>query len=317
MRTGCCILLVFFTFSIGWTQPISKLGGLPGSPLRMGFSAYGIGFGNALASVRSDRIVGYYNPALTPFQSKPMALVSVGFLTLDRYLNHVSYTVQLPPAGGLSLSVVNSGTSNIDGRDKDGQHTSSYTTSENAFLFSFGLRVHSFVSVGISAKILYHKLFDEVSSTTAGFDVGGIVLVSDEWTVGACIQDIGSKYKWDTSRLYGLNGNSTIERFPVRKKLGISFRPAGSELLASIEVEHISTILFLRGGAEYALVEQFKLHAGIDQIGFSSALLPKPAFGFTTKSTVGPWIGHLTYSYVFEPYGPSGIHLLALALEFQ
>lgn len=310
-------MLVLIIFLTGRAQPISRLGGLPGSPLRMGFSAYGIGFGNALVAVRSDRIIGYYNPALAPFQSKPVALVSVGFLTLDRHLNHASYTVQLPPAGGLSLSVINSGTSNIDGRDKDGQHTRTYSTSENAFMFSFGLRLNSLVSVGISAKIFYHKLFDEVSSSTTGFDIGGVFLLSDEWTVGLCLQDIGSKYKWDTARLYGLNGNSTTERFPIRKKLGISFRPDGSELLTSIEIEHIAGLVFIRGGAEYALAEQFKLHAGIDQIGFSSGILPKPAFGFTTKAPVGSWIGHLTYSYVFEPYGPSGIHLLAVALEFQ
>jgi hypothetical protein len=283
----------------------------------MGFGAEGISLGNALVAMRSNPMTGYYNPALLPFQEHPVALVSAGFLSLDRNLNFISYSRAVKPEGGISIGIINSGVSDIDGRDSDGKHTSTLSTSENAFLLSFGVRLDQRLSIGISTKILYYHLYSEVNSTTVGFDLGILGILTDEWTVGAALQDLGSKYKWDTTVLYGVNGNTTIDRFPLRKKLGVSYGSTTIPLAASLEMEHVGGILLFRMGSAFRLVEEFVFRAGIDQVSFSDDILPKPAFGFTVSTTMGSLITSLSYTFAIEPYSPADFHILAVGVEFR
>lgn len=311
------LLLIVSVGSLGLAQPSSKLGGQPGSPIRMGFGAEGIGFGNALVAVRSNPMTGYYNPALLPFQENPIAFASVGFLSLDRNLNFVSYSRPVEPSGGISIGLINAGVSDIEGRDSDGRRTSTFSTSENAFLLSFGVRVDQRVSIGISTKILYYHLYTDINSTTVGFDVGMAAIVTEELTLGMSLQDIGSKYKWNTTGLYGVNGNATTDRFPLRKKIGIAYASSSFPLQTSIESEHVSGVFLFRMGAAFQLIPEFVLRAGVDHISLSDNLLPKPAFGFTTTTAIGALTTFLSYTYVIEPYSPGGFHLLALGVEFR
>ncbi|MBI2619742.1 MAG: hypothetical protein HYW57_06640 [Ignavibacteriales bacterium] len=285
--------------------------------MRMGFGAEGIGFGNALTATPTNTITGYYNPAMTPFQPQPTVVASVGFLSLDRNLNFLSFTRPLPPSAGMSFGLINSGVSNIDGRDSDGRHTQTLSTSENVFFLSFGLKVDPKVAIGISTKILYHSLYTNISSTTVGFDLGAVLTITTEWTVGLCIQDIGSKYKWDTSKLYGLNGNTTTDFFPVRKKLGLSYRPQGLAGLISSEVELSARMFLWRAGIQYSLLDEFAVRGGFDQISISEDIAAKPSLGFSTIARISNVTAFLGYAFVFEPYSPAGIHMVSVGVHFN
>jgi hypothetical protein len=262
-------------------------------------------------------MTGYYNPALLPFQENPTAFVSAGFLSLDRNLNFLSYSRPVAPSGGISIAIINAGVSDIEGRDSDGHRTETFSTSENAFLLSFGVRVDPRVSIGISTKILYYHLYTDINSTTVGFDFGIAALITEELTLGLALQDIGSKYKWNTTDLYGVKGNATTNRFPLRKKIGVAYASSSFPLLASIESEHISGVFLLRLGAAFQLIPEFVLRAGVDQISLSDDLLPKPAFGFTTTTILGTLRAFLSYTFVIEPYSPGGFHVLAIGAVFQ
>ncbi len=310
------IAIILCAQSFVMSQSLSRLGGLPGAPLRMGFGAEGMGFANAFTATPNDAIVGYYNPALVPFQARPTVLASVGFLPLDRSLNFVSFSRSLPPSAGVSLALLNSGVSEIDGRDSDGRPTQSYSTSENAFLLSFGLMVHPSVAIGISTKILYYRLYTDISSTTVGFDFGAAVVLTTEWTLGLSVQDIGSKYKWDTSKLYGLNGNATTDFFPVRKKIGVSYRPQEIPGMASSEIEFIARTVLLRVGLQFSPHEQFTIRGGLDQYNFSENVAAKPTIGFSTNTNITTFTALLSYAYVFEPYSPGGIHMISIGAQF-
>jgi len=307
--------LCIVSFAVG--QPHSKLGGLPGSPMRLGFGAEGIGMGNALVALRFNPMTGYYNPALLPFQENPVVSASTGFLSLDRNLNFFTFGKPVHPSGGISVSIINSGVSDIENRDSDGRRIGTLSTSENAFLLSFGVRLDDRLSVGISTKILYYHLYSSLNSTTVGFDLGALVLLSDEWSVGASLQDLGSKYKWDTTILYGTGGNTTIDRFPLRKKIGIAYVPSGFSLQASVETEHVAGMLLQRMGAAYSIVDGFILRAGIDQVSFTDNVLPKPSFGFTAAQGIGSMTAFLSYSLVVEPYSPASFHLLTVGATFK
>jgi len=315
--TARILFLIMAVQALAMSQSTSNLGGLPGSPMRMGFGAEGIGVGNALVAMRSNSVTGYYNPALLPFQGSPVAFASTSFLSLDRSLNFLSYSRHVEPSGGISIGIINAGVTDIEERDSDGRRTGTVSTSENAFLLSFGVQVDSRLSIGVSSKILYYHLYTDINSTTVGFDVGLAVVLSDEWTVGMSLQDLGSKYKWNTTELYGINGNTTVDRFPLRKKLGIGYAALSIPLQASIETEHVAGILFLRMGATFRVLDEFILRAGIDRLSPSGDGLPKPAFGFTAVQDIGSLAGFLSYAFVFEPYAPAGMHILSLGAEFR
>ncbi|MEX0601884.1 MAG: hypothetical protein WD295_01000, partial [Bacteroidota bacterium] len=258
-------------------------------------------------------ISGNSNPALPPFQTQPFVMGAVGILTLDRSLNILCFTQALKPSAGLSFVVINSGVSGIDGRDRDGRPTELLSTSENLFQLSFGLRLNDWISIGVSPKIFYYSLYHDVSSTTVGVDAGAIAIVTPNLTVGIAVQDIGSKYRWDTSRLYGLRGNITEDRFPQRVRLGAAYHIGAPRILIAGEVEIVGTSNLLRTGIEYAPVEKFQVRAGIDQIGFGKDdMAPKPSFGFTLTWPVGNWQPGVSYAYSIEPYSPGGIHIFSL-----
>lgn len=311
------ILFLFFQTSSGLAQPKSSLGGLPGAPMRVGFGSIGMSSGNAVSAVKNEMIAGYYNPALTPYQKDPFAMLSFGLLSFDRMLNFVSYSQSLPPSAGLSIGIINTGVRNIDGRDRDGRKTKTYSTSENAFLLSFGIRISDDISIGLTPKIFYYSLFDGISSTTVGFDAGALFNLSDQWTIAAVVQEIGSKYIWDTSNLYGARGNTTREQFPLRKRLGIGYSGKNNSFRVSGELEQIGTVLLLRVGGSLRITDVFSVSSGVDQITWYDDILPKPTLGFSLSRTFGTLHPSLIYAFVFEPYSQTGIHIISIALHFR
>jgi hypothetical protein len=311
------IVLQMAVFGSANAQTSYNLGGLAGAPMRMGFGARGMALANALTAVKLDDETGYYNPALVPFQPHPSALLSAGFLPLDRKLNFASYTQSIKPSGGFSLALINAGVSKIEGRSLDGRPTETYSTSENEFLFTFGTKLRPDFSVGVSAKILYYALFEGVRSTTVGFDIGMFYAPADEWSVGAVIADINSKYKWDTSQLYGSDGNTTIDRFPLRRKIALCYSPGFLKGRIAGEVEWIGTVLVSRIGAEITIHDNLALRGGIDQIDFGGRINSKPSIGFSVQTVMGSWKPTVDYGYVLEPYASGGIHMLSLRVSFE
>jgi hypothetical protein len=307
------LLFALFTNSFGQLQDESSIAGRAGASMRMGFGARGIAMGNAMTAVISGELQSYYNPAILPFQSEPTVAIAYGALSLDRRLNYLSYTKNVKPDAGLSLSIINAGVSDIDGRNRDGIHTQTYSTSENAFMLSFGLKPAECFSIGFNAKILYHSLYEGVKSTSVAIDFGAVYLLSKNITVGAVIQDLNAKYKWETASLYGINGNSSVEKFPLRKRLGISLIPGDYSLLLSGEYEVIGSASFLRVGSELEVFEGIFLRGGIDQIAVNTDLPAKPALGLSARTKISTWTPSFQYTYVFEPYSPSGIHILSLS----
>ena len=312
---GFLVCILSF-IALGQLQSSSSESGLAGAPMRMGFGARGMAMGNAMTAVISGDLQAYYNPAVVPFESEPTAAATYGVLSLDRKLNFLSYTKSLKPNAGFSLSVINAGVGNIDGRDNDGIHTATYSTSENAFLFSFGIKPVPNFAFGVTAKILYYSLFEGIKSTTAGVDVGVIWLLSEELTLGAVVQDITAKYKWDTSQLYGQLGNASSDYFPLRKRIGLSWMPKDYRVIVSGEFESLGSALVVRAGSEVEVYEGVHIRAGIDQIAVNTDVPAKPSLGISLQTKVANWTPSFQYAYIFEPYSPTGMHILSLALRF-
>lgn len=296
----------------------AQLGGSAGAFTRMGFGARGIGMGNALTAVSSGSITPYYNPALAAYSEYRTVSATFGILSLDRNLNFISYTQAIKPNAGVSAGLINAGVKKIDGRDADGYHTEDYSTTENQFFFTFANRVEDRVSLGVTFKLYYSKLFDEVSSTTVGFDIGIYVQIADNFSVGGILQDINSKYRWDTKALYGQMGKTTEDKFPNLRRIALAYTLSPNRGTVSFEFQNTSDgTNIMRFGVEYNLIESFTLRGGIDRWELhNSATGAKPSFGFSLKNSFNGIVPELNYAYVFEPYSQHGIHIITLTTMF-
>lgn len=316
--SDCRLQIAFLLTVISYTSGIAQIGGIPGAFARMGFSARGISMGNASTALRYGDIQTYYNPALAPFAKDHTVAASFGVLSLDRSLNFLSYTHEAPPTAGFSVGIINAGVRRIDGRDNDGVHTESYSTSENQFYLSFANRFDQRVSAGLTVKLYYYKLFEDVSSTTVGFDAGIVIMAVEDITIGLAVQDIGSKYRWDTSPIYGANGRTTTEKFPTLYRAGVAYLLPEAYGTVSLDFEISSAkTTVVRLGTDIFLHEYVSLRGGLDRWNLKDNTAGiKPTLGFGVTKPFDDWVPKLDYAYVFEPFAPGDIHIITLSVRF-
>ena len=306
----------------------AQLGGFPGAFTRMGFSARGISMGNAMTAVTYGDVTGYYNPALSVYQDDHLINLSYSFLSLDRTLNFISYTknFKLPnnPEGGagFTFSWINAGVSNIDGRDADGFHTDYYSTNENQFSFAPAIRVSEKVSFGIAFKFYYSKLFTDLTSTSLGFDVGGLYKITDKINFGLAIKDINSKYQWNTSSVYGQdNGTTTTDRFPVLYDFGLSYLLPKELGVIGIGYEASNQkSKILRAGGEISPIKDFSFRAGVDRFDLNSNdIFGNSAimFGIGFQKPLKNFILGINYSFELEPYTHTPFQTLTAVIKIK
>jgi len=328
------ISIIILLSAVGFAQPqFTEIGSRVGAFSRIGFGARGIGMGNAMSAVVTGELVSYYNPAVTVFQENNSVLTGYSFLSIDRNLNFLSFTrrfdfyskkdslVENPKprnSAGVSIGVINAGVSNIDGRDNNGLPTGELSTSENQFYLAIANRFSKRFSIGITAKFYYYKLFEEISTTSFGVDIGALYKVSDQFTVALAVIDINSKYKWDTSPVYDTDGVITEDKFPNLRKLGVSYLNKKIGLLASFEYENSSAETnILRAGVEYNIYESLYLRGGIDQFNLSNTDWPiKPSFGFSFYKSFGNFVVGVDYAFAIERYSSSDRHIVGLTFNF-
>jgi len=315
-------------------QPeFSRISSLPGAFSRIGFGARGIGMGNAMSSVIEGNLVSYYNPALSVFQDDNSFQTSYSILSLDRSLNFLNFTrrfefysskdsaveIKKPRAtAGLSIGIINSGVSNIDGRDNQGFPTGELKTSENQFFIGMGIRVSDKLAIGVAAKFYYYKLYEAVTSTGLGFDFGALYKINENFSVSAVLADLNSKYKWDSTPIYDQDGSSFTDEFPLLRKVGVSYYNESIGLLASLEFENSNAETnILRAGVEYNIYENLFFRGGVDQFNFSNAdFLPKPSAGFSYSKIFGSITAGIHYAFMIEQYSPHDRHIVGLTINF-
>jgi hypothetical protein len=294
----------------------------------MGFGARGIAMGNAMASVLSGEITGYYNPAVLPFSKRNKISLTVGILPLDRKLNFLHYSRSLKPNAGFSIFLIHSGVDRIDLRDSDGRHIGFESTSEIQAGISFATQMffRNF-SIGISMKIYYNRLYREISTTTLGLDVGMVYKISDDLSVGLTLHDFNSEYKWDTSELYGPEkGGVTIDKIPQVRRIGISYSRNFFTIAVDYEDIRNSTRKFLIGMEfiplslfieDEELATSFILRTGVENIKHTEGMLPSISFGIEFQREISGFLLSAGYAYKTEEFSPGGMQFIQLGVEIK
>ena len=330
------LIVIFFILFLAtaFAQPkFSEMSVSPGAFSRIGFGARGIGMGNALSSITEGELTSYYNPAITPFQENNSFQAGYSFLTLDRSLNYFNYTKRFDfysakdtaaetrkprTTAGLSIGVINSGVRNIDGRDNNGLPTGELSTSENQFFIGLAARISEKFSIGLATKFYYYSLYEEISSTSLGFDVGALYKLNDNFNVSFVLVDLMSKYKWDTSPVYQQEGIISEDKFPNLRKLGVSYRNKELGLIGAVEFENSNAETnILRAGVEYNIYDQFFIRGGVDQFNITNTDWPvKPSLGFSFFQPFGNLVVGVDYAFQIEQYSSADRHILSVNFNF-
>ncbi|NTV45353.1 MAG: hypothetical protein HGB11_02230 [Chlorobiales bacterium] len=335
----------------------AQIAGAAAPYARMGFSARGIALGNAGTAVMLDgELHPYYNPALLGFAEFYTGITSYSYMPLDRKLNFVSITGKIGPDAGIGFSWINSGVSDIDGRDSDGNSTGMFSTSENLFMLSFANRFDENLSLGINMRGYLANLYKGVSNSfSVGFDLGAAYRFTPDSlstiSFGVVLADIASKYEWDTTPIYNEQGSLTTDKLPLSIRVGTAYSREGLfgfklvMLAASIEVQSMTfegrrkvvTIqngipvdsyetesikkseAYLKLGLMLQPVRILKLRFGIDRLGVQGidfTEVARPAVGFSIEYPMQAVLTLIDYAYVFEPYAPAGMSVISVGARF-
>lgn len=303
-----------------------------GSFSRMGFGARGKALGNSISAVTEGELNVYYNPSLSVFQKGNSFSASYSVLSLDRKLNFISFTKKFEfgrkadsinskrfrPTAGLSFGLINSGTNNIDERDNQGFKVGNLSVSENQYFLNLALKISQKFSIGFNAKFYQANLYKSMTSTTLGFDFGMLYAFNEDLNFALVIKDLNSKYKWDSSKIYGLDGRTLEEKFPQLNKISASYYLRNFNLLLAAEFESSSLgTKTIKIGGEYSLYQSFTLRGGMDYINISNFDVPaRPTFGFEYTQLLGGFIIGVNYAFCFEPYSDLDQHIIGININF-
>ncbi|MGB5287290.1 MAG: hypothetical protein WBN42_02290, partial [Ignavibacteriaceae bacterium] len=172
--------------------------------------------------------------------------------------------------------------------------------------------------LGVSVKFYYYKLYEEISSTGLGFDIGALYRVNENFNVALVIADINSKYKWDTSPVYEQEGIISEDKFPNLRKVGVSYRNKEIGILGAIEFENSDAKSnILRAGVEYNIYDQFYIRGGLDQFNVSNTDWPvKPSLGFSFFQPFGNFVVGVDYAFQIEQYSSADRHIVSVNFNF-
>lgn len=328
IRNGIILVVLLNSFIYAQAK-FSEYNSMPGAFSRLGFGARGMAMGNAISAVIDGDLISYYNPALSIFQKGNALTTSLSVLSLDRRLNFIGFTKRFSeaayrsdgkfvPSAGISAGFISSGVSNIDERDDEGVKVGDLSTSENQFFLSVANQFSRKLAVGIAFKFYYYKLLDNLTTSSLGIDIGMIYILNDDCTISLGVTDLLSKYKWDSSTLYSTSGEVVEDKFPILKKIGIAYKFFNSKLITAVEFESSNgSTNMLRLGAEFNLIENLYLRAGLDRWVLNNRDIPvRPSFGFGYNYQLSSFVAGINYAYTVEPYSPWNAHVIGININF-
>ncbi len=311
-----------------------------GQIVRMGFGGRGIAVGNALAGDASGGASPFYNPALAPYIKNQSLGLSAALMTQDRQLQFVELRTPLKPLAGIAAGLIHTGVQDIDQRNTSGYHIGMASTNEFAFFAAFGVRIGRSASLGIGLQLFRNDLHTDLPAVqTFGLDIGIGLHVLPSVHVGLVVDDLLAKYSWDTLDREGVG---VTDRFPTRVRVGASWMLLNERLQLLTEYESSFSVREIlepgvifsgssprqiytsreltrhhghfRLGAEYTLIPQFILRAGLGRLEQLSTGGPRPSAGFMVEQSLGLLITQVAYTFVLDSYAMGTMHLVTLRL---
>ncbi|PKD44619.1 hypothetical protein [Rhodohalobacter barkolensis] len=331
-RIGLVPAIIFILLT-GISSTAYSQGGYSGEFARIGFSPIGLAMGNAMTASTEFSGLSYYNPAQSAATSTSVPVhFSSALMEFDRNLHMVSAQFQLPPSAGISISLINARTADIDGRNLSGYHTGYLNSSEYRLSGAFGIRFSDSLLAGIGIHYNYSTLHDEVPAVQGvGLDIGFLTRLTDQLQAGLSIQNLLSSRSIDSSDLYGTESRPRAEKDPLRILTGFSYSPIENWSI-HVDVEHrvnygeelsdgsgLNNIQeganFLRLGSNYRLHERISVRGGLRWQEKNPDRKIHPSTGFSIHLPFDHYTPSIDYAFVPEPSGISTMHVFGLRMN--
>jgi len=269
--------------------------------LKLGVTSRPVSMGDAVVSYNEDASATHYNPAALFAGSKVNALFTHNEQILGIRTEYLAAKVRFEKFA-FGLSVNNTSVGDIEIRNIPGDPLGTFDAQNFAFGLSVGYKVNKNLSLGITGKFLYEKIYVDNSSGYA-FDFGGLYTL-DKLSFGLAISNFGSMSE--------LRIEST--------KLPSAVRGGASYLFGIPGIS--STLRICADG--YKVLDGGKFHANTGaemlykdflavRIGYQSGYENK---NLTTGIGIKYGVFNLDYAFVPYKYSTGQSHTITLGTNF-
>jgi len=287
--------------------------GYAGAYLRMGLGARSIAMGNTGIAEEPTAYSALYNPAIYGFIQDKKVGLSHSFLSLDRHVNYISYSMHIPPGAGFSIGWMETGVGDLKSYNSSGLETGDINQTANAVLFSFGRAFSDKLAVGVTIKILWEFINDgtdefDYGSNGVGIDLGILYRFNSDITFGYQLRDLKSKLKANTDKIFE-RGGTTIDNFPLIHKIGGSYKTPLEWLRMNYEFEWSNKKDYIHHfGAEALWAKNLAIRIGMDDANFVFGA--GMDFGFMNT------ISFLDYAFQPSIFDEGSSHLFSWQISF-
>jgi Uncharacterised protein family (UPF0164) len=269
--------------------------------LKLGVGARSVAMGEAYTAIADDPSATFYNPAALSLISDPQVMLmhkqwiagtTTEFLGAALPLGKISF--------GFGLN-----TTNVDGieiRDQPGPPDGTFGLHDFDLSASAGYRLDSSLSIGVTGKFLYEKIFIDEASGLA-LDAGALFRLNQYITAAAAITNIGS--------MSALRYEATT--LPAAARAGIAFADHLTDMFSlTTAADFLKTFQDsgsrLHLGGELLYDDFFAIRGGY-QIGYEAKGI-SAGFGIA--------YGAAQFDYAYVPFSETlgDTHTFALTFRF-
>jgi len=292
-----------------------------GSFTRLGLGARSISMGNTGVAMPGNGYSFYYNPALAGNHENKIFSNTYNFMSLDRHIYFVGFSMKVPPGAGFSVGWLNSGTADFTSYNSSGQNDGKIEHSAHAFYASFSRQFSNRFSIGVTIKILLEYIGDgsadfDYSSKGVGGDVGLFYKLDESLSFGVVYKDIGSKLKANTEGLFE-RGGTTIDPFPRLLRFGTFYSTPYEWLNIAYDFEISSKEEHTHHlGIEAKHGRNLAFRTGLmnfrEEVERANQFFAGVGFDFTLYK----YVSHLDYAFISSKFDEGESHLFSWQIHF-
>jgi hypothetical protein len=226
--------------------------------VRYGMGARALGMGNAVVGFSDDISSVYWNPAGLDQLKNRTFLAQYDNMSLDRRYQIISAAFPHALGGTVAFSWQNAWMGGFEKYDKSGNFQGYFENTDDVYYFTYGNQINKWFSVGLNLKYRYLKYMDQYKGDGFGVDLGFLLTLNEQLSLGMSVRDIATSLRWDG----GTTNN--LEDIPTEYAFGIAYRPLPYFLmdldLSKVSHEDMKT----RFGVEVWLKNAVGIRAGTD-----------------------------------------------------
>jgi hypothetical protein len=267
--------------------PCSLFAGAEGtgmSFLTLGVGARSVAMGEAAVASATDGTAPYYNPAALSFLTTSDITVMHKSWITDVSTEYFGAAVRGETVA-LGFAFNSTSVDNIDIRTQPGDAQGTFNSHDLAITGSASIKAADALSIGISGKFLYEKIYVDESSGYA-FDAGALYRLSPSFSLGLAVNNLGSVNELKNDPI----------KLPALLRAGGAYTDAFAERFAYtvtgdvVDIFAASTVHIHMGG-EVCFDNTVAVRAGY-QTGYDAK---------TVSGGLGVYYGMLRFDYAFMP----------------